>query len=428
MKLSARFFYLFRRLVKVARIFFVVLGPGVIVMVADNDAGGITTYAATGARFGFGFVWVVLLLIPLVYVVQELTMRVGVLMKRGFAEAVFEGFGAGWGWFALGNLLLACWLTLVTEYIGVSAALGIFGVPTWASTLGVWVMLTLMAMTGRYWTWEKIALLLCLVNLIYVPAAIAARPDVGEIIREGLVPGVPGGRVTGAMVVFLLANLGTTITTWQICFQQSAVVDKGLVERDIPWARVETFAGSVFTCLVAVFIIVLTGSLMYPHTPVDTAQGAAVWIMENNSRFLGVCLAVGLMNAGLLGAICMSVSISWAFGEVFGWAHSLNRNVREAPVFYIFYFGLFISAGLLNMVMKESTLMYVVLFVQVTAIVLLPAALIFLILLVNDRKIMGGWANRPIENVMAWLVAGLIILLSTGYGAVTLFPGLLPAG
>jgi Mn2+/Fe2+ NRAMP family transporter len=416
-----------RRGIKMMRIFFVIIGPGLIVTVADNDAGGITTYAATGVKYGYSFILPILFIIPLVYVVQELTLRVGILTKRGFAEAVFEGFGARWGWFALFNMLLACWLTLVTEYIGVSAALGIFGIPPWASVCGVWLMLIVMVMSGRYWTWEKIGLVLCVVNFIYVPAAIMAKPDYHQIIREGLIPHIPGGRISGEMLVFLLANIGTTITTWQICFQQSAVVDKGVAERDIPWSRTETFVGSVLTCLVAVFIVILTGALMFPHhVQVDTAQGAAIWIMENHSRLIGIALAVGLMNAGLLGAICMAVTVSWSMGEVFGWAHSLNEKVREAPAFYLLYMALIISAGLMMLIARPSTLMYIVLFVQVAAVTLLPAALIFLIMIANDGAIMGKWKNTPRWNVVSWSVATIIILLSTSYGLVVLFPNLIP--
>lgn len=426
MKLSSRFFYYLRRSLKMLRIFLVIIGPGIIVMVADNDAGGITTYAATGAKYGYSFIWIILLLIPTVYVVQELTMRVGVVTKRGFAEAVFQGFGSRWGWFALVNLLVACWLTLATEYIGVTAALGILGVKPWVAVAGVWVMLGMMVMSGRYWTWEKIALLLCSVNFIYVPAAIMAKPDVAQVLHEGLMPHIPGGKLTGGVVLFVLANIGTTITTWQICFQQSAVVDKELTERDIPWSRVETFVGSCLTCVVAIFIVVLTGALMYPHAPVESAEGAAVWIMSHHSRVIGSCLAIGLMNAGLLGAICLSVSVSWAFGEVFGWAHSLNANVREAPLFYIFYILLFVSAGLFVLAANPAALMYVVLFVQVVAVVMLPAALIFLILIANDRSTMGKWVNTRRDNFIAWSVALMIIAMASAYGVIVMFPNLLP--
>ena len=157
-----------------ALLFLAVLGPGLITMVADNDAGGISTYAVTGAQYGFSLLWVLILLLPIAYYVQEMTLRLGAVTKRGHAEVIFEGFGRSWGWFSVFDLAVVNWLTLVTEYIGMTAALSIFGMPEWITYLGVTVVLTLVVMTGRYWTFEKLTLLFCAFNLVYIPAAIWA--------------------------------------------------------------------------------------------------------------------------------------------------------------------------------------------------------------------------------------------------------------
>ncbi len=425
MKLSARMFYLFRRLVRMTRMFMLVLGPGILVMVADNDAGGITTYAATGAKYKYAFTWVLILIIPITYFVQEMTMRLGVVTKRGFAEAVFEGFGATWGWFTLVTLMMSCWLTLVTEFIGISAALSIFHIPPWASVTAVIAIMSGMVVSGRYWTWEKIALLFCTLNLIYVPAAIMARPSVPEILHSGVIPNIPGGLLTGGVLLFIMANIGTTVTPWMIFFQQSAVVDKGILEREIKWSRLETFFGACLTSTVAIFIIVLTGKLLYPHA-IGSADEAARWMMANGSRTIGTCLAIGLMTAGLLGTICISLAASWSFGEVFGWAHSLNKNVREAPWFYIVYFFLLATAGLMVLVAKPGMLILIVLFVQVVATTLMPVCMIFLIILLNDRRTVGVWGNRPVENWVNGVNAAVLIGLSTAYNFLVLFPNLMP--
>ena len=425
MRMSARIFYVFRRLIRMSRMFLLVLGPGILVMVADNDAGGITTYAATGAKYRYSFTWVLLLIIPITYFVQEMTMRLGVVTKRGFAEAIFEGFGARWGWFTLVTLMMSCWLTLVTEFIGISAALSIFHIPPWVSVSLVIVIMLAMVISGRYWTWEKIALLFCTLNLIYVPAAIMAHPTVSDIMRTGVIPNIPGGRFTGGFLLFIMANIGTTVCPWMIFFQQSAVVDKGILERDIKWSRLETFVGAALTSTVAIFIIVLTGKLLYPHE-VGGADSAARWIMAHDNPVIGTCLAIGLMTAGLLGTICISLASSWSFGEVFGWAHSLNKNVREAPWFYLIYFLMLATAGLMVMAAKPGMLVLIVLFVQVVATTLMPVCMLFLIYLLNDKKTAGAWVNRPVENWVNGINAAVLIGLSTAYNFLVLFPNLMP--
>ena len=427
MKLSARIFYAFRRMMRAWQLFLIVAGPGILVMVADNDAGGITTYSATGARFGYSFIWIILLLIPITYFVQEMTMRLGVVTKRGFAEAVFEGFGPFWGWFMIINLIISCWLTLVSEYIGITAALGIFHVPPWLSVLFVLVIMTTMVSTGRYWTWEKIALLFCILNVVYVPAAIIVHPNVHDVLANGLIPNIPGGKFTGGVLLFIMANLGTTICPWMIFFQQSAVVDKGVLQREIPMARFETFIGSCITqSIVSVFIIVLTGTLLFPHTQVQSADTAARWIIAHDNPVVGTLLAIGLMSAGFLGTICLSLASSWSLGEVFGWAHSLNKKVREAPWFYLFYFLMLASGGLVVLLAKPETLIMIIIFVQVTAATLLPACMIFLILLSSDKAMMGRWVNKPWENLVNSVNALIVIVLSFAYNLLVLFPNLIP--
>ena len=165
-----------------------VLGPGIITMVADNDAGGISTYAQTGAKTGFSLLWAFILLVPMAYYVQEMTVRLGAVTKRGHAEAIFDAFGPFWGWFSIFDLALINWLTLVTEYIGMTQAMRLFGIPEWVSFLGVTLLLFAIVVTGKYWTFEKVTLFFCLFNLVYIPAAIWAMQDgqrAGWLVRGG---------------------------------------------------------------------------------------------------------------------------------------------------------------------------------------------------------------------------------------------------
>jgi NRAMP (natural resistance-associated macrophage protein)-like metal ion transporter len=259
--------------------FFSVLGPGIITMVADNDAGGISTYSITGAQYGFSLLWILIILLPVAYFIQEMTVRLGAVTKRGHAEAIFEGFGKFWGWFSIFDLAVVNWLTLVTEYIGMTAAMSIFGVPPWITYLVVTVILTLVVMTGRYWTFEKITLLFCAFNLVYIPAAFWAMqnpnvPGWGAVAKGFFQPGFHGG-FTASLLFVILANIGTTITPWQVFFQQSSVVDKGLDIKDIKYGKWDTFAGSFLTCLVAAFIIIATGAAFYYHVPPIRVEEAA---------------------------------------------------------------------------------------------------------------------------------------------------------
>jgi len=419
----SKLYYGSHRTWKAVRLFLVLAGPGIIVMVADNDAGGITTYAATGARYGYHLIWFLVLLLPVAYFVQEMTVRLGAVTKHGHAEAIFNSFGPFWGWFSLADLLLTDWLTLVTEFVGMTAALAIFGVPPLLTCIGVILLMTFMVLQGRYWTWEKLALLFCAVNLVYIPLAFLVKPDFHAIVRTGFIPNLPGGFSNG-IFFFLMANIGTTIAPWMIFFQQSSVVDKGLQEKDIRWGKVDTLIGSVATVLVAVFIIIVSGTALAGQT-VDSAAQASASLMHT-SRLAGTLLAIGLFDAGLLGAICISLASSWAFGEVFGWAHSLNRKVRERPWFYVTYVAALITAAAVVLIPK-APLVLITLFVQVIAVTLLPAALVFLVLLLNDKNLMGErFRNTRLQNVIVTVIVVAIIALSTLYALSALFPGLFP--
>jgi len=417
----AKLFYQFRKSAKAFRMFLAIAGPGIIVMVADNDAGGITTYTVTGAKYGFHLLWFLIILGPVAYYVQEMTVRLGAVTKRGHAEAIFHAFGAFWGWFSLLDLVLVDWLTMITEFVGMTAALSIFGIPPWITVIGCWLMMGAMITSGRYWTWEKIALIFCVLNLIYIPSAFMVHPSVSDIMYNSFIPNLPPGGFTNDLFFLLMANVGTTIAPWMVFFQQSSVVDKGLQEKDIKFGKVDTGLGALLTVVVAIVLIIACGKLLY-GAPVDSAAEAATKMMPIN-KYIGAIIAIGLFDAGFLGAICISLASSWAFGEVFGWAHSLNNNIREAPWFYAYYFFDLLLAGTVVLIPK-APLVLITLFVQVIATTLLPAALVFLILLLNDKKTMGERRNTFFENTVNIGIVFAIIVMSTLYGVSTIFPNL----
>ena len=415
-------------------IFLSVLGPGIIVMVADNDAGGISTYAVTGSKFGFSLLWMFILLVPMAYYVQEMTVRLGAVTKRGHAEAIFEGFGPFWGWFSLADLAIVNWLTLITEYIGMTEAMSLFGIPPWITYVVVTIILFAVVMTGGYWTFEKLTLFFCAFNLVYIPAAfwgmkLHYSPGWNEVLKGFYHPNLSGG-LTSDLIFILMANIGTTIAPWMIFFQQSAVVDKGLDVHDIKFGQIETCIGSFSTCIVAVFIIITTGAVFYYHQPpmtIDdakqTAEALVPLLPGGQGDLARKLFAIGLFDAGFLGALCISLSSSWAVGEVFGWAHSLNTNVKDGFWFYVIYFAMLVTSGAIVLI-PGAPLVTITMFVQVVAVTLLPAALVFLLLILNDPAFMGEYVNSRWENIMNWTIVIIVSLMSTLLGVSTLFPDL----
>ena len=423
-------------------IFLAAMGPGIITMVADNDAGGISTYAQTGVKTGFNLLWAFIILVPMAYYVQEMTVRLGAVTKRGHAEAIFDGFGKFWGWFSIFDLALINWLTLVTEYIGMTQAMRLFNIPEWITFLSVTLLLLGIVISGRYWTFEKITLFFCLFNLVYIPAAIWAM-NTGNVAEGWSAVGkgflFPHFKFSNsltpvALLTLVMANIGTTITPWQIFFQQSAVVDKGMDVADIKAGKIDTFIGSLMTCVVAAFIIIATAGVFYFNPDPDpkwrmidsAAQTAAAMPQVFPHGHLGqwakMLFAIGLFDAGLLGALCISLATSWALGEVFGWAHSLNRSVRDAPWFYVAYVLMLMSAGVVSLIASVDVQNIITIFVQVIAVTLLPAALTFLILLLNDKPLMGDHVNNRWENIANWSITLFVIIISTAYGVSVLFP------
>jgi NRAMP (natural resistance-associated macrophage protein)-like metal ion transporter len=409
-----------------------VLGPGIITMVADNDAGGISTYAVAGSKYGFKLLWILVILLPMAYYIQEMTVRLGAVTKRGNAEAIFEGFGKFWGWFSLADLAIVNWLTLITEYVGMTAAMSLFGIPPWITFLAVTAILLTVTISGKYWTFEKLTLFFCAFNVVYVPAAFWAMksptaPGWNAVWHGLLVPGLPAGN-TGEYLFIILAIIGTTITPWQIFFQQSSVVDKGLDLHDIKYGKIDTLLGALLTCLVAFFIIVTTGAAFYYHHPPisiedakQTAEALVPLLPRSEGHLARTLFAIGLFDAGFLGALCISLSTSWATGEVFGWAHSLNRSIKQAPWFYVVYLAMLTSAGLVVLI-PGAPLITITMFVQVAAVTLLPSTLVFLLLILNDKQFMGEHVNTRWQNVANWSIVAFVTIMSTLFAVSTLFP------
>jgi Mn2+/Fe2+ NRAMP family transporter len=402
-----------------------VFGPGLIVMVADNDAGAVSTYCQAGAQYGNHLLWLILLLLPVCYFIQEMVVRLGIATGKGHAAMIYQRFGKWWGLFSLVDLELVNFLTLVTEFAAIalaSAKLGIdprVGVPLSA------VGLMIIVLTGSYRRWERTVVFLCVLDLAWFWIAFRLHPPLGALARGTLIPSAPPGGLTPELMFLVIAIVGTTIAPWQLFFQQSCIADKRLRFSDVPWARLDTFLGACITVTAAgCMMIAGTASQAHGFTFTDPAQMAV-----DIGSFMGgatrTAILLLMINAAVLGTTAISLSSAWAYGEVRGWPHSLQLPVRRAPGFYLVYL-LCVAAAAGIVLIPGAPLQLIILGVQVLAGVMLPSAIIFLQLLLNDKELLGEYSNKRWNNIVNWTIIVVLFALSLILAAQVALPNLFP--
>ena len=314
--------------------FLMVFGPGLIVMEADNDAGAVSTYVQAGAQYGTHLLWILLLLLPISYFVQEMVVRLGVATGQGHAAMIYRRFGKCWGRFSLADLLLLNFLTLVTEFAAIALALDKMGVNPELGVPVAAVALTALVLTGSYRRWERIVVFLCLLDLVWFAIAFGVHPVAGDVLRHTVTPSLPPGGLTAGWLFLVIATVGTTIAPWQLFFQQSCVADKRLRFSDLRWARLDTLIGAVFTILVADCMMMAGNAAFLRHWSFTDPAQMAVQLGSIFGPLLKNGILILMINAAVLGTTTISLSSAWAYGEVRGWPHSLQKRVREAPAFY----------------------------------------------------------------------------------------------
>lgn len=411
------------------RLLWLLMGPGVLVMLAENDGPSMLSYAATGSQFGISFfIPFIVLTFVIAIVVQEMTVRLGAATHRGHAELIFDRFGPFWGWFSMIDLTIGNFLTLITEFIAIRAGLGFFGVPPWAAILSAIAVLYLALVTHRYWTWERVTMAAAVFNLVFIPLAFLAHPHWGSVSHAlATWTPLPGG-LTRNTVLIILANIGATVTPWMLFFQQSATVDKGLTRSDIRFGRLDTVLGAVLASAAAVGMVLVTTPLFTHHMSAEHFQAAefAQALQPLIGRFGAALFALGIVEAGLVAAITISVASAYAFGEVARRPHSLNLPLGEGRTFYSV---LFLCAALAAAIVliPGLPLVYVVLVVNVVAVLAMPPALIFLFMLANDKEIMGDLVSPRWVNVLTSAIVVLLIAAGLLFGISVLAPKALTA-
>ena len=400
------------------RLLWLLVGPGMLAMLGENDGPSMIAYASDGAQYGLGFfVPFIPLLFAMAFVCQEMCMRVGAVTHRGYGELVLQRYGRAWGWLGAGDLCLTNLATLIAEFVSIRVGLAYFHL---GSGVAVALGLALVAFTlsgGRYWRWERIVLGMALFNGLFLAAAVLVKPDLGALTSSLSFTPFPGGSFN-TLLLLLASTIGATVTPWMIFFQQSASADKGMTPRDVKHGRYDTAAGAVLAAIFGIAALVAGAALLghggagirgFAGAGFPQALGGTV------SKAAGTLFALGLVEAGAVAILTISASTAYAAGECVGVSHSFNNSPRNAAVFYTANVGVALLAAVVILI-PGAPLLSIALNANVLATVLVPASLVLMLMLANDRQLMGSWANRRSTNAIALAVISFVGLCGAAYG------------
>lgn len=387
-------------------------------MLGENDGPSMIAYASDGAQYGLGFfVPFIPILFAMAYVCQEMCMRVGAVTHRGYGELVLQRYGRVWGWFGAGDLTLTNLVTLIAEFVSIRVGLAYFHL---GSGVAVALGLALVLFTlsgGRYWRWERIVLGLALFNGLFLVAAILVKPHIGSVVSSFDFTPFPGGGFN-TLLLLLASTIGATVTPWMIFFQQSASADKGMTPGDVQHGRYDTAVGAI---LAAVFGIgaLIAGAALLSHGGSGIQGFSGAGFPEALKRVAGgaagTVFALGLIEAGAVAILTISASTAYAAGECIGAAHSFNSSPRSAGVFYLANIAVALLAAVVILI-PGVPLLSIALNANVLATVLLPVSLVLMVMLANDKGLMGSWANKRSTNVIGIAVIAFVGICGAAYG------------
>jgi Mn2+/Fe2+ NRAMP family transporter len=402
-----------------------VVGPGIITANVDNDAGGITTYSVAGADYGYTLLWIMPLVALALIAVQEMSARLGVATGKGLASLIRESMSLRATAIILGILLFANLANTVSEFAGVAASMEIFGVSKYISVplaaAGVWLLIV----KGNYRSVERVFLVASAIYLCYVASGILARPDWLAVARAAVAPS--NFRFEAGYLMLAVTVVGTTIAPWMQFYQQSSIVDKGLKPSDYAYERLDVIAGSLFAVFVAVFITISCAATLYANgVRIETAKDAALALGPLAGRYATLLFALGLLNASVFSAAILPLSTAYVVCEAFGWESGVSHGLREAPMFFGIYTAL-IVLGAAVILLPLKSLVQTMMASQTLNGVLLPIILIVMLRLINDRRVMGKFANGHIFNALSWAIVVALIGLTVILVITGIFSGL-PGG
>ena len=394
------------------------VGPGILAMLGENDGPSMIAYASDGAQYGLGFfVPFIPVLFAMAFVCQEMCMRVGAVTHRGFGELVLQRYGKVWGWFGAADLTLTNLVTLVAEFVSIRVGLAYFHL---GAGVAVALGLALVAFTlsgGRYWRWERIVLGMALFNGLFLVSAILVKPSVGAVAGSLDFSPFPGGSLN-TLLLLVASTIGATVTPWMIFFQQSASADKGMTPRDIKHGRYDTGVGAILAAIFGIGAL-LAGAALLTHCGAGNQGFAGAGFPQALSHVAGsatgAIFALGLIEAGAVAILTICASTAYAAGECVGVSHSFNTSPRNAAVFHAANVGVALIAAAVILI-PGAPLLSIALNANVLATVLLPVSLVLMVMLANDRSLMGRWANKRSTNIVGIAVITFVGLCGAAYG------------
>ena len=399
-----------------------IIGPGLIVMVGDNDAGGVSTYAQAGQNFGYSLLWTLPLLIPVLIVIQEMVARLGAVTGVGHGRLIRERFGRYWGNLSIFSILFLNFLIIITEFIGISLSMEYFGVSSLLSVPTAVLLLFLVTASGSFRRWERFMMLFVAVNLFVVPLVLAAKPHFSTVVHHALIPGIRGG-ASSSSVLLIISIIGTTVAPWQLFFQESNIVDKKITPRWLNYERVDTILGSFIVVVGAGAIVAASAAGLSSHGGTGSftnALGVARGLGHFVGHGSGAVFAIILLNASVIGAAAVTLASSYAIGDLSSSHKGLNAPLREAKGFYGGFLLLLVLAGTVALI-PGAPLGLITLAVQAICGLMLPSTTIIVLLLCNDREVMGPWVNSKWLNIVAVIIVTALVVLSFTLMISTLF-------
>ena len=389
-----------------------IMGPGIITANIDNDASGITTYSVAGARFGYGLLWTLIPTTIALVVIQEMIARMGIITGKGLSDLIREKYGVKTAFFMMLGLLIANFGNTVANLAGWAASMEILGLSKYimvpAGAIVIWMLVT----RGSYWFVEKILLVACLMYFGYVISGIMAKPDWVPVLKSTV---MPQAQWNSEYVMLSIAIIGTTITPWMQFYLQSSIAEKGIKKEHYKMSRIDVVVGCFITDIISFFIIVACGTLLFPHgIRVHEASEAAIALRPLAGDYAYLIFALCLANASLLGAIIVPLATAYYICEAMGWEAGVNKTFNEAPQFMWIYTLTIVLASIVILIPKAPLVFLMVLSAFVNGL-LLPFVLIYALLLVNDKKLMGDYTNPRSYNYISWgtiiAIVGLTLLL-----------------
>jgi len=396
---------------KIRNLFFIlsIIGPGLITVNAGNDAGGIYTYAYVGATYGYHMLWGLLLITFSLAVIQEMNARMAVVTGKGLSDLIREKFGIRWTFFAMTVLFVANFGVVIADFAGVAASMGLFGISKYVSVPIVAVLIWLLVTKGSYSKVEKIFLLFTFVFFGYIISAFMAKPDWGNVFKSMATPSIS---LNAGFLLTFIGMIGTTITPYMQFYLQSSIVDKKLSVKDYKYEKLDVYLGAFWGNAVSFFIIVCTAATLFKAgISIQSADEAASALKPLAGQYAFILFGAGLFGASVLATAIVPLSTSYAICEAFGWESGVDNRYREAPAFFGIYTTIIAISSLLILIPGLS-LMKIIIVTQQIAGILSPVILIFMTILVNDKRIMGKYTNTRMQNIVSIITVVFIVALS----------------